>query len=206
MSGSFFQTRWLVCLALLLPAASALGDDDVSRTVDEDGVVHIVVVGRGGSDRPKVEGVTKPTRRARVPQALSKREALYADTVREAAAYYKLPFPVVMALIRVESGFVPDAVSPQGAIGLMQLMPGTAREMLATDPFDPVQNIWAGCRYLRFLANQFDGSLVLALAAYNTGHNKVKAKRGVPYDKTKKYIEKIMRYAQRYEIMAPGSR
>jgi soluble lytic murein transglycosylase-like protein len=95
--------------------------------------------------------------------------------------------------MRAESGFAPGAVSPKGAIGLMQLMPGTARE-LGADPRDPAQNVDAGARYLRDLLLRYDYRLWHALAAYNAGPGAVDAHHGVPpYRETIDYINRVCR-------------
>jgi hypothetical protein len=93
--------------------------------------------------------------------------------INEAAQLYDLPIPLILAIIRKESNFTQQAVSPKGAMGLMQLMPGTAASLGVRDPFDPRENILAGCRYFRFLLNYFKGNLPLALAGYNAGHHRV---------------------------------
>ena len=82
--------------------------------------------------------------------------------------------------MRVESDFYPEAVSHKGAMGLMQLMPATARAMGVLDPFDPRQNILGGARFLRVLANRFGGDLVLTIAAYNAGEGAVAEVRRHP--------------------------
>jgi soluble lytic murein transglycosylase-like protein len=91
----------------------------------------------------------------------------------EAAQMNGLPVTLVLAIIRNESNFAPLAVSPKGAMGLMQLMPGTAASLGVDDPFAPRQNVLAGCRYFRWLLDSFQGSVPLALAAYNAGHQRV---------------------------------
>jgi soluble lytic murein transglycosylase-like protein len=93
--------------------------------------------------------------------------------IREAAQVYQLPPSLIRAVIKVESNFVHLAVSPKGAMGLMQLMPGTARLLGVEEPFNPRDNIHGGCRYLRMLIDEFGGSLPLALAAYNAGPQRV---------------------------------
>jgi len=93
--------------------------------------------------------------------------------IREAAQVYQLPPSLIRAVIKMESNFVHLAVSPKGAMGLMQLMPGTARLLGVEEPFNPRENIHGGCRYLRMLIDSFGGSLPLALAAYNAGPQRV---------------------------------
>jgi soluble lytic murein transglycosylase-like protein len=89
--------------------------------------------------------------------------------VKRYAAHYNVPQELICALIDVESRWNPHAVSPKGALGLMQLMPATARHFGAFDPYDPEQNIAAGTRYVTVLMHEFDGDLRLVVAAYNAG-------------------------------------
>ncbi|MFP3867517.1 MAG: transglycosylase SLT domain-containing protein [Desulfobacteraceae bacterium] len=98
---------------------------------------------------------------------------VFHPMVQEAARRYYLPVPLIHAVIKVESDFVPGAISPQGAQGLMQLMPATANSLGVKDPFCPRENVLAGCLYLRLLLNYFHQSLPLALAAYNAGYPRV---------------------------------
>ena len=110
-----------------------------------------------------------------------------------AADKYGLPRKLVRSVMAAESAFQPNAVSPKGAIGPMQLMPATARE-LGVDPHDPVQNIDGGARYLRDLLEKYDYGLWHALAAYNAGPGAVDKYHGVPpYPETINYVNKIDR-------------
>ena len=96
------------------------------------------------------------------------------------------------ALIRVESNFNPQAVSRKGAIGLMQLMPQTARQLNVTNPYDPAQNVDAGVRHLKQLLQDFGGNVKLSLAAYNAGAGAVRRSSGIPnYAETKNYVKRI---------------
>ncbi|HYW47177.1 MAG TPA: lytic transglycosylase domain-containing protein [Bryobacteraceae bacterium] len=114
------------------------------------------------------------------------------DLADVAADRYGLPRRLVRSVMSAESGFQPAAVSPEGAIGLMQLMPGTARD-LGVDPRDPAQNVDGGTRYLRDLLVRYDGLLWHALAAYNAGPGAVnKSKDGLPpYRETIRYVNRI---------------
>lgn len=115
--------------------------------------------------------------------------------VDDAADRYGLPRRLVHSVVRAESDFQPHAVSPKGAIGLMQLMPATAAE-LGADPHDPAQNVDAGTRYLRDLLVKYDGGLYHALAAYNAGPAAVDRYQGVPpYRETVGYVRRIARDA-----------
>lgn len=109
-----------------------------------------------------------------------------------AAARHGLDARLVEAVARVESGLDPRAVSPAGAVGLMQLMPETARAMGARDPLDPEQNVEAGARYLRELLDRF-GDLSLALAAYNAGPEAVERHGGLPpYPETQAFVRRVL--------------
>ena len=117
---------------------------------------------------------------------------LSAGELADAAAdRYGLPRHLVRSVMAAESGFQALAVSPKGAIGLMQLMPGTAAD-LGVDPYDPAQNVDAGTRYLRDLLSKYDGGLRHALAAYNAGPAAVDRYNGVPpYRETVNYVFRI---------------
>ena len=116
-----------------------------------------------------------------------------------AADKYGLPRQLVRSVISNESDFQPRAVSPKGAIGLMQLMPATA-QALGADPHDPAQNVDAGTRYLRDLLEKYDGGLWHALAAYNAGPGAVDKYQGVPpYRETIEYVGKIDRDLKKAE-------
>ena len=112
----------------------------------------------------------------------------------EAAQQYRLPISLVLAIIRKESDFSHRAVSPKGAMGLMQLMPGTAASLGVRDPFDPRENILAGCRYFRSLLDSFQGNVPLALAGYNAGsHRVITAGFQVPAIKeTQEFVTQVM--------------
>ncbi|WP_269816448.1 lytic transglycosylase domain-containing protein [Caulobacter hibisci] len=114
--------------------------------------------------------------------------APYRDAVLAAAARYDLSPALIDAVARSESGYDAMAVSPAGAIGVMQLMPATARS-LGVDPADPTQNIMGGAAHLRAQLDRFDGAVDLALAAYNAGGGRVVRYGGVPpFKETRAYV------------------
>ncbi len=116
----------------------------------------------------------------------------WESVVAPIAARYNLDTEFILRVIEAESGGDPRAVSPKGAMGLMQLMPDTARALGVNDPFDPVQNIEGGVRYLKHLMERF-GDPRLALAAYNAGPGNVQRYGGVPpFPETQRYLEKIL--------------
>lgn len=117
----------------------------------------------------------------------------FEPLVQEHAARHSLRPDLVRAVIQVESGFNPRATSPKGAMGLMQLMPATARELGVRNAYDPADNIRGGTAYLRQLLDKYDGSEELALAAYNAGSGAVDryGRQVPPYRETKDYVRKV---------------
>jgi soluble lytic murein transglycosylase-like protein len=119
-------------------------------------------------------------------------EDAYEELIKEAADVHKLSPALIRAVMRTESAFNPAAVSPVGAMGLMQLMPALAEEMGVTDPFDPRDNIMGGAKYLRQLLDEHEGNIRLTLASYNAGPGNVRRYRGVPpFKETRNYVRKI---------------
>jgi soluble lytic murein transglycosylase-like protein len=112
--------------------------------------------------------------------------------IQEAAARHNVDPNLVRAVIKVESNFNPNAVSRKGAMGLMQLMPSTARQLKVKNPFDPEQNVDAGVRQLKQLLESYNGDIKLTLAAYNAGAGAVARNSGVPhYAETQNYVRRI---------------
>ena len=123
----------------------------------------------------------------------------YADTVKTMAGKYKVDAALVRAVIHAESAFNAKALSKKGAQGLMQLMPGTAKDLGVTNAFDVQQNIEGGVKYLSGLLDTFNGDIKLATAAYNAGPGAVKRYKGIPpFAETEVYVERVGILHQRY--------
>lgn len=127
--------------------------------------------------------------------------------IEDAARKYALPRSLVRAVARAESALDPAAVSPRGALGVMQLMPGTARELGIDNAFDPAQNIDAGARLLRQFLERYEGRVAEALAAYNAGPGAVAKHNGVPpYRETHGYIRRVVKDFETAERQGAASK
>ena len=200
----------LLCAALCLslPAGDAAAQMYVH--VDEDGTVHVSdrrsdarqvpyapgdferwALAQGGTPHA---GLLAEQRRKAAQTAPSTWDAL----IRAASERYGVRFPLLKAVIAVESAFNPHAVSRAGAQGMMQLMPATAAELGVSDPFDAAQNIDGGARYLAALLRAFSDEK-LALAAYNAGPSRVRKLGRVPdFPETRAYVKNVRSLAERY--------
>ena len=112
--------------------------------------------------------------------------------VREASERFNLPEEFILGVMFVESRFKVRAKSHAGAMGLMQLMPGTAKDMGCTDPWDPYQNIMGGSRFLRRLADRFDGDFVKVISGYHAGGCAVNREGGIPHRQTAEYVRAVL--------------
>jgi soluble lytic murein transglycosylase-like protein len=169
-------------LVTLVPAAAG---EQIYYRRNADGTLEITNVPDAKDLRPM-----HPEWRPSNPGSGVKYKDMIYRTAREQGVHPELAY----AVAAVESSFDPRALSPKGAIGLMQLMPDTAERFGVADPFDPTENVRGGVRYLRYLLDLFDGDVRLALAAYNAGENAVLALGRVPpYQETRLYVSKVIR-------------
>ena len=175
----------------------ASGRADIYQSVSADGTITFT---NNKSPGAKLYQKTQSRPQVFLPADTSpERYTRYDGWIREASTLYQIPEALIRAVIRVESDFDPRAVSPANARGLMQMIPETAERMLVTDVFDPRQNIFGGVRYLRVLANTFNGDLALTVAAYNAGEGAVIRHGGIPpYPETQDYVVKVIGYYRSY--------
>ncbi|MCL4316348.1 MAG: lytic transglycosylase domain-containing protein [Gammaproteobacteria bacterium] len=200
--------RWflksLVIAGCAVCAAGARAD--IYKFVDQNNVVHFTNM--PNDPRYKLfwrERKPSPAKAAvnKGPVALGARTSAnrvrYTPMIESAAQAYQVDPALLHAVILTESGYNPDAVSPKGATGLMQLMPDTARRYGVTNIYDPSANIHGGTRYLRDLLRMFNNNIHLAVAAYNAGENAVigNGNKIPPYPETKNYVAKVTALYQR---------
>ena len=207
---------FLVAGALLVGGGGARAD--IWQWTDADGVVHFTNVppkGKGKQRWRKVmdeqpeRGSKASARRGACPRcdvvpsrdSSKERFTRYDEYIHEASELYKIPVALIRAVIKVESDYDPRVVSAMGAKGLMQLMPSVEQDMGVTDVFDPRQNILGGTRLLRWLANRYDGDLVLTIAGYHAGAGSLKKYGNTvpPYENTRKYLKMVLERYEQYK-------
>jgi soluble lytic murein transglycosylase-like protein len=186
------MSRLVIALGIAVTcgaAPSAVRAGSVRTWMDRDGVYHV-------EDAPQARGRQGPGKAsAKSLHWWERRSDAPPDQIDRAASKFNIPAELIRAVIAAESAGDTSAVSHRGAIGLMQLMPATAGQMYVEDPVDPAQNILGGTRYLRHLANEFAGDMMLVIAAYNAGPDAVRKYRGVPpYEETRQYVKKVLGY------------
>jgi hypothetical protein len=178
----------LVVLGCALLAEPALAG--ACRVVDSDGTLHITNV-PSPLPCPGAGALTPPPRGQSGSHDV---QVPYTLAIERISASYGVDPTLVKAVIHAESAFDHRAVSPKGALGLMQLMPRAAAALGVRDAFSPFENIEGGVRHLRYLLDRFAGNVPLALAAYNAGEGAVEAYRGIPpYPETQQYVDRILR-------------
>ena len=196
------NTKIILFFLTLLSFLSLPCNADVYRYIDKYGRVIF-------TDKPEHKGYKKLVRtwKGWVEQKKPKNfdwvghQRRYDTTIRNTAKIYKLPHELLHAVITVESWYNPNAVSRAGAIGLMQLMPETAKRYGVNNRRDAKENIDGGSRYLSDLLRMFNNNIKLALAAYNAGENAVKKYKNEipPYRETQDYVRKVLKYYKKYQ-------
>lgn len=196
-------------LSLFLNGLGALSiaEADVYKFVDSQGRIYL-------TDRPPHEGYQLVLRSGKRQSAASRvdyrnkerNRQRFAMKIAAIAQRHGLPNSLIHAVIDTESAYDPNAVSRAGAVGLMQLMPETARRYGVTNRRDPDANLSGGVRYLRYLLDRFDNDLALALAGYNAGENAVEkfGNQIPPYDETQAYVRKVIKKYEQYSARSPG--
>src|SRR2546426_3995826 len=189
MRNCFILSSVILANAAVLPAASFNNPRGVTLVVRSDA--------RTGR---LVRSVAKPSRviagkfdpQIEVPTASEDAPPPFASLVDSIAERHEVDSDLVHSMIRVESNYNPLAVSSKGALGLMQLVPSTARRFGVSDSFNPVQNVEGGVRYIKYLLDHYKGDHRLALAAYNAGEGAVERYRGVPpFPETRDYVFRV---------------
>ncbi len=168
---------------------------------DARGVIHYTNVRTDPRYKPLpgIISFNRPFSRTRV-RTQSYGDRSFDSHIQEAALRYDIDPLLIKAVIKQESNFNPNATSGKGALGLMQLMPGTARDMNVVDVFDPRDNIFGGARYLKRLYSQFNGSLALTLASYNAGPERIYSSNGIPdIQETKNYVRTVLSFYDTYK-------
>lgn len=203
-----------VSLALILAILPVSAGAELYTFVDEQGVTHYTNVPADGRARlnagTPVQSIQQRHKKASQSrfnnysviagdQRKASNNSLHRH-INRAAAIYKVDASLIRAIIKAESNFNPKAISSQGAQGLMQLMPGTARDLDVADPFDARQNIDGGTKYFRRMLDNYHGNVELSLAAYNAGPGRVKPFGKIPrIPETRAYVTKVMRYYDAYK-------
>ncbi|BAP55574.1 murein transglycosylase [Thioploca ingrica] len=190
------------------PTSQSTGSVKIYRFVDDDNVIHLTdnpkdsryrLIYQGGSNVPSFTGNVYSG--IDVSPDLHDKYQDYQNLVAEAASYTQLEPALLHAVIQTESAYNPQAVSPKGAVGLMQLMPATAKRFGVSDRTDATSNIYGGARYLRYLLGLFNNNLNLALAGYNAGENAVirYGNQIPPYQETKSYVRRVLALYKSYQ-------
>ncbi|HEK1689142.1 TPA: lytic transglycosylase domain-containing protein [Pseudomonas putida] len=188
----------------LIWLAGATAQADVYIAIDDKGGYVLTNVHRPGRNYERI--IREPVAQAGPANAQLITGRPYADLVAAAARMHNVPQALLHALIKAESGYNPKARSAAGAVGLMQLMPGTAKEMGVEDVLDPEDNVQGGARYLKHMLNLFDNDITLAVAAYNAGPDAVRRRGAVPpFAETRRYVPNVLREYRKLQGLAADS-
>jgi soluble lytic murein transglycosylase-like protein len=193
-------------IATLLAASAAAAHSQIYTYVDADGLRHYTDVPDNNRYRLLILSPRDRTASGdRYDAMLLAKAGRYDSIIEKAATAASVEPNLLRAVIVVESGFNSRAVSKRGAMGLMQLMPATATRFGVSNPYDPLQNVHAGARYLKFLIDRFGQDVRLALAAYNAGEDAVDRNGGQipPFSETMAYVPRVMKIYQMLRSQQP---
>jgi soluble lytic murein transglycosylase-like protein len=193
-------------IATLLAASAAAAHSQIYTYVDADGLRHYTDVPDNNRYRLLILSPRDRTASGdRYDAMLLARAGQYDSIIEKAATSASVESNLLRAVIVVESGFNSRAVSKRGAVGLMQLMPATATRFGVSNPYDPLQNVHAGARYLKFLIDRFGQDVSLALAAYNAGEDAVDRNGGQipPFSETMAYVPRVLKIYQMLRNQPP---
>ena len=208
VSGNVRQAATLLLAGIFLSPlfCSSLVSANIYSFKDDTGIVHF-------SNLPHLDKRYKLV--YRIPVSMQSRPNAWSPNgpkavdisklvpiIDDAARLHGLDPKLIHAVIRAESGYNPGAMSPKGAVGLMQLIPSTAQRYGVNNIYDPTENIFGGARYLRDLLKMFNGDMELALAGYNAGENAVirAGNRIPPYPETMAYVPKVMSFYKSVDL------
>jgi len=194
----FIATLALTASASCLPGPAS---GDIYRYEDPDGTLHFTDAPTDKRFKVFMRDIKKDRklRTAFKLPGFARNPAEFEPIISSYSREYGVDSSLIKAVIHAESGYNPNAVSPKGAQGLMQLMPKTAQGLKVADSLNPADNIRGGVRYLRFLLDTFKGNESLALAAYNSGMGAVAKYGGIPpYQETRSYVAKVLSYRNNY--------
>ena len=196
LSAGFVEFLFVFVMILSISIASNLSSHKIKPIVYKNPVVIRVTSSQTIEEDYTANEIPNKLK----PISRNKTEQLFHPIINKTAIRHQIDPALVKAIIMAESGFNSRAISKNGAIGLMQLMPETAQDLNVEDIFNPKQNIDGGIRYFKQLVTQFNGDLKLALAAYNAGSKAVRHYKGVPpFKETQDYIKKVFEYYQVYK-------
>ena len=176
---------------------------EMYKFTDKDGIVHYTNVKPAGQENVTVFSfpcyASDPKCNQLDWESIPLNRQAFDDEIRAAAQVFTVDDSLIRAIIHAESAYQPEALSPRGAQGLMQLMPATQEELQIADVFDPLSNIEGGTAYLSRLLDQFDQDVELATAAYNAGPDAVRQYGGIPpYEETREYVRRVKILYRRY--------
>ena len=207
------MNRWWLALALTLVLAVPARADSYAFVDTQSGLIHLTdrplsaryeLVAKAPDEEAPVNTEFDLGPRGRPPTARGLRRRHYSELIHEASAQTGVRPELLHAMVTAESDYNPEAVSPKGALGLMQLMPETARRYGVAAWNDPAQNLSGGARHLAYLLERFDQNLKLAVAAYNAGEQAVirHGYRVPPYKETQLYVQKVASLYERFVAAA----